>query len=210
MPQDQFVEFLQKAFKNMKDCLKAGGAFYIWHASTTLFEFERALKLNDLQTRQQIIWVKNTLVLGRQDYQWRHEPCLYGWKDGAGHYFVNQRTLTTVKDDSREFSSMKKDELVKMLEEIYSAEQSILYEDKPRVSKEHPTMKPVELIARQIINSSRAGESVLDIFGGSGTTLIASEQLGRTCYMMEYDPQFSDVIIDRWEKFTGGKAERIK
>lgn len=210
MPADQFVEFLQKAFKNMKDSLKDGGAFYIWHASTTVFEFERALKLNDLQTRQQIIWVKNTMVLGRQDYQWRHEPCLYGWKEGAGHYFINDRTLTTVRDDSADFSSMKKDELIALLENIYQSEQSIMYEDKPRVSAEHPTMKPVELIARQIINSSKPGELVLDLFGGSGTTLIASEQLGRKCYMMEYDPQFADVIIDRWEKFTGETAERIK
>ena len=210
MPDDQFLEFLQKAFANMKEHLKEGGSFYIWHASTTIYEFEKALRLNGLQTRQQLIWVKNTMVLGRQDYQWRHEPCLYGWKEGAGHYFINDRTQTTVRDDNRPLSDLKKDELIAILEKIYAEEQSILYEDKPRISEEHPTMKPVQLIARQVINSTKPGETVLDLFGGSGTTLIASEQLGRSCYMMEYDPAFADVIIDRWEKFTGGNAERIK
>lgn len=143
--------------------------------------FLNALNTCDLQIRQILIWNKSQIVLGRQDYQWKHEPCLYGWKDGAAHYFINDRTQSTVID-----------------------------EKKPYRNGEHPTMKPVPLIAKQIENSSRKGENVLDLFGGSGTTLIACEQLGRNCYMMEYDPKYVDVIINRWEKLTGGKAELIR
>ena len=210
MPSVQFIQFLDNAFRNMAAHLKEGGAFYIWHASSTVYEFEEALRLNSLKVRQQLIWVKNALVLGRQDYQWRHEPCLYGWKDGAAHYFVNCRTKTTVKEE-QDIESMKKDQLIDLLKTIYEeTKQSIIYENKPSRSEEHPTMKPIKLIAQLIANSSKEGESVLDLFGGSGTTLIASEQLGRKCYMMEYDPKFVDVIIDRWEKFTGQKAVLIE
>ena len=211
MPSAQFIMFLDKAFKNMSDALKVGGAFYIWHASITVYEFEEALKRNSLQTRQQLIWVKNAMVLGRQDYQWKHEPCLYGWKDGAAHYFVADRSKTTVHEDSIEIDKLKKEDMAKMLHEIYDNDTplSVIYENKPSKSEEHPTMKPVKLIARLIANSSTKGEKVLDLFGGSGTTLIASEQLGRQCYMMEYDPHYVDVIIDRWEKLTGGRAKKL-
>lgn len=209
MPSAQFVEFLDKAFGNMAKYLKDGGAFYIWHASSTIYEFEEALRLNQLKARQQLIWVKNSLVLGRQDYQWKHEPCLYGWKDGAGHYFVNCRTKTSVQEETN-FNELKKSELVNLLESIYSEiKQSTIYENKPTRSEEHPTMKPIKLIAQLIANSSRENEKVLDLFGGSGTTLIACEQLNRKCYMMEYDPKYVDVIIDRWERFTGKKAELL-
>ena len=111
MGSEAFVEFLEKAFKNMEENLKEGGAFYIWHASRTVVEFEEALRRNHLQTREQLIWVKNSLVLGRSDYQWRHEPCLYGWKEGAGHYFINDRTLTTVTEQEIDLESMKKTEI---------------------------------------------------------------------------------------------------
>lgn len=212
MPSPQFIMFLDKAFKNMSEALKEGGAFYIWHASITVYEFEEALKRNSLQTRQQLIWVKNAMVLGRQDYQWKHEPCLYGWKDGAAHYFVTDRSKVTVHEDELDIDKLKKEEMAKILHEIYDNDTplSVIYENKPSKSEEHPTMKPVKLIARLIANSSKKGEKVLDLFGGSGTTLIASEQLGRSCYMMEYDPKYVDVIIDRWEKLTGQKAKKIK
>ena len=118
--------------------------------------------------------------MGRQDYQWKHEPCLYGWKDGAAHYFTTDRTQTT-----------------------------IIEEDKPLRSAEHPTMKPVKLFGRIMKNSTRANDIVLDNFGGSGTTIMAAEQLARTCYMMEMDPIYCDVIIKRWEELTQESAEYI-
>lgn len=160
MPEEQFVNFLDKAFKNMSESLKNGGSFYIFHASITVFEFEYALRLNELKTRQQLIWVKNAIVLGRQDYQWRHEPCLYGWKDGAAHYFVDDRTNDTVIEDFIDFDKLKKDEAIKMLKEIYADKISttIIRENKPTRSDEHPTMKPIKLLEHFVKNSSRERE----------------------------------------------------
>jgi len=210
MPEAQFIEFLDKAFHNMQRYLKEGGAFYIWHASVTVYEFEEALRLNNLKTRQQLIWVKNALVLGRQDYQWKHEPCLYGWKEGAAHYFIDDRTNTTVYDETIDLDQLTKEELKDLVRQLKEPlRETIIYENKPSRSEEHPTMKPIPLIAQLIANSSRKGEKVLDLFGGSGTTLMACEQLNRMCYMMEYDPKYVDVIIDRWEKFTGQKAVKL-
>lgn len=180
MGDDNFYAFLLDAFRNMFTALKEGGAFYVWYASRTGSIFEQALRDNDLEPKQQLIWSKNSLVLGRQDYQWRHEPCLYGWKEGAPHCWYSDRKQTTV-----------------------------LEFDRPTVNKEHPTMKPVALFAYEIGNSSKKGEKVLDLFGGSGTSIVACEQLGRVCYMMEKDPHYCDVIINRWEKLTGKTAERI-
>lgn len=212
MAGDQFQEFLTEAFRSMNAALKKGGAFYIWFASREHINFETALKNNNLEVRQELIWNKNSLVLSRQDYQWKHEPCLYGWKDGEAHYFIDDRTQTTVIEDKRpEIKKMKKEQLVELLEEIYSDKISttIINEDRPSVNDLHPTMKPIKLLARQIKNSSRMGEKVLDLFGGSGSTLITCEQLNRKCFMMEYDPVYVDVIIERWENFTGKKAEKI-
>lgn len=180
MDDESFREFLVAAFSAIRESLRAGGAFYIWHADNEGLNFRRALREAGLQQRQTLIWNKNAFTLGRQDYQWKHEPCLYGWKDGAPHYFVDDRTLSTVIDC-----------------------------DKPQRSEEHPTMKPVTLMAALIQHSSRKGDTVLDPFGGSGTTLIACEELGRKCRMMELDPRYCQVIINRWEKLTGRKAERI-
>ena len=206
MPDYLFLEFLTKAFKCAKDNLKPGGSYYIWHASTTVLEFEQALRENGLQTRQQIIWVKNALVLSRQDYHWKHEPCLYGWKEGAAHYFIDDRTLTTVYEDAPiDFKKMKKDELVKLLEDIYvdKISTTIINENKPTRSDMHPTMKPIKLIARLIRNSSHLMELVLDLFGGSGSTLIAAEQLNRKSNLMELDPKYVDVIVDRYIALCG-------
>lgn len=175
-----FFEFLSDAFENAVVVLKPGGVWYIFHADSEGENFRKAARENLGKVRQCLVWNKNSIVLGRQDYQWKHEPCLYGWKDGAAHFFVDDRTQSTV-----------------------------INEDKPTRSAEHPTMKPVKLLARLINNSTRSGESVLDPFGGSGSTLIACEQLGRRCYMMELDPRYCDVIIDRWEKHTGQKAIKI-
>lgn len=212
MNAQDFYEFLDDAFKNMYDSLKNGGVFYVWYASREVVNFTNALENNNLSVKQQLIWNKSSLVMGRQDYQWKHEPCLYGWKDGASHYFIDDRTQTTIIEDKKpDIKKMKKEEMQALLEEIYSDKISttIINEDRPSVNDLHPTMKPIKLLARQIKNSSRINELVLDLFGGSGSTLITCEQLDRKCYMMEYDPHYADVIVKRWEDFTGRKAIKI-
>ena len=202
-----FYAFLLAFYQNAEAALKPGGAFYIWHADSEGYNFRKALRDAGLHLRQTIIWNKNALVLGRQDYQWKHEPCLYGWKEGAGHYFTSSRSETTViEDEAPDFSKMKKEELIKLLEQIYSAPTTIINEMKPAKSDLHPTMKPLRLMAYLIQNSTRKGEIVLDLFGGSGSTLIAAEETGRRCLMMEYDPRYVDVIIKRWEDQSGKKA----
>lgn len=209
MNETAFIEFLTSAFRCMEAALKPGGAFYVWYAARNEGAFTGALNNNGLQIREQLIWVKNQFVLGRHDYQWRHEPCFYGWKDGAAHYFLNSRSESTVIDDTPDIDHMTKAEMANLLNKIFESEATTaIYDNKPTHSALHPTMKPVTLIGYQVANSSKRGESVLDLFGGSGTTMIACEQLGRKCFMMEYDPHYCDVIIDRWEKFTGKKAEK--
>ena len=206
-----FHQFLVDAFKAADHGMKPGAAFYIWHADSEGFNFRGACREIGWQVRECIIWNKNTFVLGRQDYQWKHEPCLYGWKDGAAHYFINDRTKSTVFEGlEKPIEDMKKDELKELLQKFMEEFPStVIEEKKPSRSEDHPTMKPIALLARQIKNSSRKGEIVLDIFGGSGSTLIACEQLGRRCYMVELDPAYCDVIIKRFEEFTGQKAEKI-
>lgn len=209
----EFYDFLLAAFENMREYLKAGGAFYIWHPDIGGRIFRNVLQeAGGLEVRQALIWAKNVMVLGRQDYQWQHEPCLYGWKEGAAHYFIDDRTQTTLFEDARpDIAKMKKAEMQELLEKIYDDKISttIIHEKKPAASRLHPTMKPVVLMGRLIKNSSRTGEIVLDLFGGSGSTLIAAEQLGRRCYMVEYDPKYCDVIIDRWQQLTGREAVKI-
>lgn len=180
MGSDEFYDFLTSAFSAAVEVLKAGGAFYIWHADVNGLDFRLALKASGLTLRQTLIWNKNAITLGRQDYQWKHEPCFYGWKDGAGHNWYSDRCQTTVLDFN-----------------------------KPTRNGEHPTMKPVELFAYQIQNSTKKGEAVLDLFGGSGTTIIACEQTGRIGYSMELDPKYCDVIIKRYENLTGKKAVKL-
>ena len=177
---DEFVEFLRKAFVTALDVLKPGCAFYVWFAQTQAENFLAAADKAGMTIRQTLIWAKSTFSLGRQDYQWKHEPCLYGWKDGASHRWFSDRKQTTVLDF-----------------------------EKPARNAEHPTMKPVPLMAYEIRNSSRVGDTVLDSFGGSGSTLMACEQTGRKCVTMELDPHYCDVILKRWEDYTGQKAERI-
>lgn len=209
---EHFRAFLVSSFTNMAAAMKPGAAFYIWHASTEGINFFEAAEEAGLHVRQTLIWVKSTFAFGRQDYHWQHEPCMYGWKEGAAHYFVDDRTQTTVYEDVRpDIKRLKKEEMRALLEDIYSDKTSttVIHEEKPTASAEHPTMKPVRLIARLLRNSSQRGGTILDPFGGSGTTLIACEQLGRRCRMMELDPHYVDVIIDRWEKMTGKEAYLI-
>lgn len=180
MSDDNFFNFLHNAFEAAYNVLKDGGSFYIWFASSEYVNFELALNSVGLQVREELIWNKNSLVMGRQDYQWKHEPCLYGWKDGAAHNWYADHKQTTVIDW-----------------------------DRPTRSEDHPTMKPVGLFGYQTRNSSKPGDIVLDTFGGSGTTIVACEQLHRKARIMELDPHYCDVIIARWEKFTGQKAIKI-
>lgn len=174
---DEFIEFLKSAFLAADAVMKPGAVFYIWHADSKAYVFRMACQMAGWEVRQVLIWVKNAMVMGRQDYQWKHEPCLYGWKSGAGHLWASDRKQTTV-----------------------------LEFDRPSRNAEHPTMKPIPLFDYQIKNNTKGGDTVLDLFGGSGTTIMACEQNGRHGYCMEYDPKYVDVIIDRWEKFTGKKA----
>lgn len=207
-----FVGFLTAAFNCAIQAMRPGAVFYVWHADSKGYEFRTALKEVGLTLRETLIWVKNALVLGRQDYQWRHEPCLYGWKDGAAHYFVDDRSQSTVIEDAGvDYRKLKKDELLKLVLQLtdVAVPNTVIYEDKPTKNDIHPTMKPVKLMARLIKNSTKQEQLVLDLFGGSGSTLIACEQINRKCFTMEYDPKYCDAILDRWEKLTGEDAERI-
>ena len=211
MDSDSFRLFLSSAFKCANEVMKKGAPFYIWHGETEGYNFRGACNDVGWQIRQNLIWNKNSIVLGRQDYQWKHEPCLYGWKDGASHYFIDDRTKSTVFEDKLDIDSMKKEDMKSLLKEIFEDKvpTTVINEDKPTRNKEHPTMKPIKLMARLINNSSHKDDKVLDLFGGSGSTLIACEQLDRACFMMELDPGYCDVIIDRWEKLTGETAIKI-
>ena len=210
MEETRFYAFLLQAFKTVLDNMRAGASFYIWHADTHGLTFRQALEDAGATLRQNLIWAKTSFTFGLADYQWKHEPCLYGWKDGAGHYFTSSRSETTViEDEVPDFSKMKKDELVKLLQDVYSQATTVIDEMKPSKSDLHPTMKPLRLMAYLIQNSTRKGEIVLDLFGGSGSTLIAAEETKRKCRMMEYDPRYVDVIIQRWEEQTGKKARLL-
>lgn len=210
MPDSKFREFLIASYRGIDSATKPGGVFYIWHADSEGYNFRAAAKEVGWTIRQCLIWNKNSLVMGRQDYHWKHEPCLYGWKDGAAHYFIDDRSQSTVIEDAKpDYKKLKKEDLVAILEDIYSDKQSttVINEQRPSRNDLRPTMKPLKLLARLIKNSSRPEGKVLDPFGGSGSTLMACEQLNRTCYMMELDPRYVDVIVDRWQALTGQKAE---
>ena len=210
MGDEAFHSFLVAAFRQIFNVLKDGGAFYIWHADSEGLNFRIAVKESGLTLKQTLIWNKNNFVLGRQDYQWRHEPCLYGWKEGASHYFIEDRSQETVfQKKPKDVDGMTEEEAKDTLKKILSLPATVIDCPKPQRSDEHPTMKPVTLMARLIRNSTRREDIVLDLFGGSGSTLIACEQLGRKCRMMELDPLYCRVIIDRWEKLAGRKAEKV-
>ena len=177
MGDDQFRQFLRDAYVTADLVMKQGAVFYIWHADSEGYNFRGAAQDAGWKVRQCLIWKKSSMVMGRQDYHWKHEPCLYGWKEGAGHLWATDRKQTTILEFER-----------------------------PSRSKEHPTMKPVALFEYQMLNNTKGGDIVLDSFGGSGTTLLAAEKHGRHGYLMELDPKYCDVIVKRWEDFTGKKA----
>jgi len=171
MSDSAFYQFLYDFYTALGSFTKAGGAWYVWHDDSGGANFRSAMKNAGVVVKQCLIWVKNSLVMGRQDYQWKHEACLYGWKEGASHNWYSDRKQTTV-----------------------------LEFDRPQKNTEHPTMKPVPLISYQICNSSKQGDIVADAFGGSGTTMVAAHQLNRIAYLVEYDPKYCQVIIDRMLK----------
>ena len=170
----EFKEFLTVVFKNLIDSIKEGAPTYVCHADSEGINFRLAFMEAGFKLAQCIIWAKNTFTIGRQDYQWQHEPILYGWKPGSGHYFVDDRSQSTIWEY-----------------------------DKPKKNDLHPTMKPLELVGKAINNSSLVGQLVLDLFGGSGSTLIASYKAKRICYSMELDEKYADVIVKRYIKNKG-------
>lgn len=178
MDNDSFRQFLRDAFSAADAVMRAGAVFYIWHADSEGYNFRGACADNDWKVRECLIWNKNSMVLGRQDYQWKHEPCLYGWKDGASHLWASDRKQVTVLDF-----------------------------DRPTRAELHPTMKPIALFAYQISNNTHEGDAVLDLFGGSGTTLMACEQLKRKSYSCELDPKYVDVIVQRYINFKGSDED---
>lgn len=181
MSESEFVEFLCAAFDGANQIMALGAAFYVWCASSSLSQFENAAAKVGWPIRQHLIWNKDVFVLSRQDYQWKHEPCLYGWKPGAAHKWCSDRSQTTVIDCPR-----------------------------PKANRDHPTMKPIPLFDYLIRNSTDVGDTVYDPFCGSGTTLLACEQANRKCVAVELSPRYCDVILRRWETLTGRKAERLR
>jgi len=180
MGNDDFYKFLYDFYSALTTAVKKGGAIYVWHASSEIINFAKAMVDAGWLLKQQLIWVKNSMVMGRQDYQWKHEPCLYGWLGGESHKWYSDRKQTTVI----EF-------------------------DRPLRNGEHPTMKPIGLFAYQIENSSKIGDIVIDAFGGSGTTMVACQQLKRKARVIEYDPKYCQVIIDRMKKLDPSLTIKI-
>lgn len=166
-----FYKFLYDFYTALGAYTKAGGVWYVWHADSEGANFRKAMSDAGIMVKQCLIWVKNSFVMGRQDYQWKHEPCLYGWKEGASHGWYSDRKQST-----------------------------ILEFDRPSRNAEHPTMKPIPLFAYQIGNSSKKGDIVADGFAGSGTTMVACHQINRKAYLVEFDPKYCQVIIDRMKK----------
>ncbi len=226
MPAAEFREFLTSAFSCLFSAARPGAAIYICHADSVGNEFRMAMSDSGWVLKQCLIWVKNQFVLGRQDYQWQHEPILYGWRPDGSHQFFGGRKQATVLEDLpvtiQEDGDSKliciaigMEQVViraKEAEVISQADDALMTTwrfEKPVRNGEHPTMKPIPLCARAIQNSSRPQEIVLDSFGGSGSTLMAAEQTNRICYTMELDPIYTDVIINRWEAYTGQKAMKL-
>lgn len=212
MPEDVFIKWLSKALTNANDHMRAGAAFYIFYAGLHHTEFDYALRsVPDFKVHEQLVWVKDHFVLGRNsDYQWQHEPAFYGWKTGATHYFTDSRAEGTVIEDAGvKLSTLKKSELIELCQKLMQRDtaSTVLRAEKPSTADLHPTVKPQELICYLLRNSSRKGETVLDLFGGSGSTLIACEQLGRTAHTIEIDPHYADVIIQRYIDFVGTDEE---
>jgi DNA modification methylase len=203
----EFVDFLSGVYVCFYAALKAGACIYVAHSESERINFTQTFKNAGFKLSQVLIWVKQSATLSRQDFNWQHEPILYGWKEGAGHYFCGDFTRTTVIEDDINFKKMDKKDLISIIEEYRAGDPSTIVKyNRPSRSELHPTMKPVGLVQRMIRWSSKREQLVLDLFGGSGSTMIACEQSSRKNNSMELDPKYCDVIIARWEKFTGKQA----
>lgn len=203
MSDEDFYEFLLAFYKQAFAVLKKGAPAYVFHSTKETVNFTRAMEKAGFKYAQTLVWLKNHFTLGRQDYQWIHEPILYGWKEGEGHYFIDDRTLASVFEDvPADIKKMSKAELTAALEKVYGLQASVVRADKPAKSPEHPTMKPIVLCAKLIFNSSHEGETVYEPFGGSGSTLMAAEQLNRKCRAIELEPKYCDVIVRRFREYN--------
>lgn len=203
---DELFLFLLEAFKNIKKHLKHGGAFYIWYANSNSVQFELAVEGAELKKKQILIWQKG-MVLGRSDYHWTYEPCIYGCHPEQNSTWYGDRTQKTLWNFSKtDINEMKKEELLEIVKKLYD-DKDVWEISRDKVTEYvHPTQKPVALSAKALRNSSQKGDVVLDLFGGSGSTLMGCEQLGRKARLMEFDPKYVDVIVERWENFTGKQA----
>lgn len=204
---DEFRAFLLAFYKQAFAVLKKGAPAYIFHSTKETVNFTQAMTEAGFKVAQTLVWLKNHFTLGRQDYQWMHEPILYGWKEGAGHYFIDDRTLSTALESQAEnLRKMNKAELVELVEKILDLPTTVIKDNKPSRSADHPTMKPITLCAKLIYNSSHEGDTVYEPFGGSGSTLIASEQLNRKCCAIELEPKYCDVIVRRYKELCPAAA----
>lgn len=210
MSAEQFDTFLFDSYAAMYKVTKEGGPIYVFHADSAGKEVRNNHVKTGWLLKQCLIWVKNSLVLSRQDYNWQHEPILYGWKPGAAHSWHGPFTNTTVLDFANgDLAKKSKEELINFITEALDVSTAIR-EKRPTKNDIHPTMKPIALVGRLLKNSMLKGERVLDPFGGSGSTLIAAEQLGLKAAVVELDPKYVDAIVTRWENLTGQKAELVK
>lgn len=202
MSTDNFYQFLYDFYTATNSYVREGRGWYVWYSDFEGMNFRRAFIDAGILLKQTLIWVKNNFVMGRQDYQNKHESCLYGWKPGAAHYFIDDRTKTTVIEDKVDYKKLNKKQLIDMFVDMTSDKtpSTILRADKPVRNDIHPTMKPIKLIAPLINNSSIEGEIVADAFLGSGSTMVASHQLKRRCYGIELDPKYCQVILERMIK----------
>lgn len=201
MNDEDFYKFLRAFYSAAEANLKKGGVVYVFHSTKETVNFTRAMQDAGFKYAQTLVWYKNHFTLGRQDYQWIHEPILYGWKEGAGHYFIDDRTLATVFEDIQEnIKKMSKQDLVEFVEKLFEKPQTVIKDNKPSRSPDHPTMKPITLCAKLIYNSSHEDDIVLEPFGGSGSTLIAADQLNRKCCAIELEPKYCDVIVRRYKE----------
>ncbi|RJF74445.1 chromosome partitioning protein ParB [Deinococcus cavernae] len=207
MTPEEFAVFIKSAMQATASVMPPGACIYVFYAEVESVAFHGGLRAGGFKYSQTLVWVKNAANMSRQDYNWRHEPALYGWKEGAGHYYGQDFTQTTVIDDSADLSKLSKDELLSLLRQTRDAS-TVIYEKKPVRNDIHPTMKPTALYCRFLINSSQPGWPVLDPFGGSGTLLIAAHKHGRVAYLNELGPNYVDQIIRRAQAATGLKAVR--
>jgi site-specific DNA-methyltransferase (adenine-specific) len=203
-----FGKFLRESYDRMIEVSKTGTPIYVFHADGSGNVFRNEFLNSGWLLKQILIWVKNSFVMGRQDYHWQHEPLLYGWKPGSGHKWYGDRNKSTVIDDQADISQLSKPELLEIVR-ANSEFSTVLRENKPKKNDIHPTMKPISLVAKLMSNSSLQEDIVLDPFGGSGSTLIAAEQLGRKARVIELDPEYADAILARWEFHTNQKAELL-